>query len=168
MHSNPATHKVRFDAFTDRARKCIAQAQVATESIQDDHISPLHIWIGVLDNVDEESASTAIVALEDQGIKCKALRKKIVAVCKSAQQARMGPGIRQFTAHAKTVLALADAEALRLGHAYIGSGHLLLGLLLCDGYPGRDAIVMAGVDIEQARLSVERVILLHHQTGGKP
>jgi len=164
MPSVPDAPKVRFDAFTDRSRKCIAQAQAASEAIQDDHISPLHIWVGVLDNVDEEATSTAIHALEDQGVACKALRKSIVSACTSLRQSRMGPGIRQFSSHAKHVLALADAESLRLGHAYIGTGHVLLGLLLCDGYPGRDAIVTAGIDFERACLSVQRAMAAANAT----
>lgn len=158
MHEQPAPTKVRFDDFTDRSRKCIAQAQAASVAIQDDHISPLHLWVGVLDNVDEEVASTAILALVDQGISCTDLRKQIVATCKSMQQARMGPGIRQFTAHAKQVLALADAESMRLADAYIGTGHILLGLLACERYPGRDVIVKTGINIDRTRLSVQQVM----------
>ena len=135
-----ASSEGRFSRFTPRARSSVAAA--ATDAGQGgwDHVYPEHLVIGLLSEPDGLAAK-AIAAL---GVAPDQARDALHAAIADAKGDQPRAGHLPFTPRAMKVLALALREALRLGHNYIGTEHLLLGVLEQeDGEPG----TMAGLGI---------------------
>ncbi|WP_026341604.1 Clp protease N-terminal domain-containing protein [Actinomadura atramentaria] len=132
-----------FERFTEGARRAVARARDEARSLRHGHIGTEHLLLGLLgDPGDGEDAASV---LADAGVARAAVRGRI-AVGEAAGDGGEPP----FTERAKTVLELGLREAHRLGHASIGTGHLLLGLLREGG--GRGAAVLADLDADPARL----------------
>jgi Clp amino terminal domain, pathogenicity island component len=130
----------RFSRFTDRARRAVAAAAREAEQGGWDQVFPEHLVIGLLSEPDG-LAARAIVAL---GVAPDQARDKLRAAVADVKAGQPLTGKPAFTPQSKKLLALALREALRLGHNYIGTEHLLLGALQQeDGEPG----TMAGLGI---------------------
>ena len=142
-----AFHAHPFSRFTERARRAVKAAQEEARELRHDHIFPEHLALGLLHDPD----SLAARAIEALGVTPEAARGALVA----AQQPPAGQepvsGKIPFTSRAKKVLELALREALLFGHNYIGTEHLLLGLLDDEESLGGGALTELGVTKERAR-----------------
>jgi Clp amino terminal domain, pathogenicity island component len=117
-----ADHR-NFARFTDKARRVVVEAQTAARRGRQEQIVPEHLVLGLL----TEPTALAATALSALGVDLDVLRERIEAGLE-ASDAEPGEQI-PFSGSAKKVLELVLREALRLGHNYVGTEHLLLGLL---------------------------------------
>ncbi|GMA87749.1 hypothetical protein GCM10025868_29990 [Angustibacter aerolatus] len=112
-----------FERFTDRARRVVVLAQEEARMLNHNYIGTEHILLGLI----HEGEGVAAKALESLGISLDAVREQVQEIIGQGQQAPSGH--IPFTPRAKKVLELSLREALRLGHNYIGTEHILLGLI---------------------------------------
>jgi hypothetical protein len=149
-----------FERFTDRARRVIVLAQEEARMLSHDYIGTEHILLGLI----HEGEGVAAKALESLGISLEAVRQQLEEIIGLGQQAL--PGHIPFTPRAKKVLELSLREALQLGHDYIGTEHILLGLIREGDGVAATVLVNLGADLQRAR---EQVIqLLHGYQGREP
>ena len=112
-----------FERFTDRARRVLVLAQEEARLLNHSFIGTEHILLGLI----HEGEGLAAKALESLGISLEAVREKVEETIGPAGSAPTGSP--PFTPRAKKVLELSLREALQLGHNYIGTEHMLLGLV---------------------------------------
>jgi ATP-dependent Clp protease ATP-binding subunit ClpC len=112
-----------FERFTDRARRVVVLAQDEARSLNHNYIGTEHILLGML----SEGEGVAAKALEELGIGLDAIRQQVVEII--GRGAQVPGGHIPFTPRAKKVLELSLRESLQLGHEYIGTEHILLGLI---------------------------------------
>ena len=112
-----------FEKFTDRARRVVVRAQEEARALNHDFIGTEHILLGLVG----EGQGVAAKALESLGISLETVRQRVEDAVPPGQYSR--PGHIPFTPRAKKVLELSLSEAKLLGHPYIGTEHILLGLL---------------------------------------
>ncbi|WP_275462158.1 Clp protease N-terminal domain-containing protein [Streptomyces noursei] len=112
-----------FSRFTERARNVVVGAQNEAHAARNDEIRPEHLILGLL----REPEALAVRALADQGVTPQALREAATAALPPAAEEL--PALTPFDAQSRKALELTYREALRLGHNYIGTEHLLLALL---------------------------------------
>src|SRR6266851_2988220 len=112
-----------FERFTDRARRVVVLAQEEARTLNHNYIGTEHVLLGLI----HEGEGVAAKALESLGISLEAVRQQVEEII--GQGPRAPSGHIPFTPRAKKVLELALREALQLGHNYIGTEHILLGLL---------------------------------------
>ncbi len=112
-----------FERFTDRARRVVVLAQEEARMLNHNYIGTEHILLGLI----HEGEGVAAKALESLGISLEAVRSQVEEIIGQGQQAPSGH--IPFTPRAKKVLELSLREALQLGHNYIGTEHILLGLI---------------------------------------
>lgn len=139
-----------FDAFTPRARSVIMVAQEEARAVGDDEVRPAHLALGLL----SEPAGLAARALTEQGVTPEAVRAAAIASLPS----RPGPSPDPipYDAGSRKVMQLTFREALRLGHNYIGTEHLLLALLEFEDADG--VLRRLGVDKKHAEDWVVQVL----------
>jgi len=141
-----------FDRFTDRAKRALLQARQHARDAGHDHIGSEHIVLGLL----TEPAGLAAKAIEASGVSLDAVRQDVVAGFPPAGGSGRAPSPHPpFTPGAKKVRDLTVREALRLGHNYLGTEHILLGLLSADEEPGARVLTGLGVTKDE----VERWVL---------
>ncbi len=115
-----------FERFSDRARRVIVLSQEEARTLGHDHIGTEHLLLGLLD----EAGGIASQALVGLGVTAEAIRQLLVAeVGARPSRAQQGSGHIPFSARAKKSLELGLRQSLRLGNNYIGTEHLLLGVL---------------------------------------
>ena len=112
-----------FERFTDRARRVVVLAQEEARMLNHNYIGTEHILLGLI----HEGEGVAAKGLESLGISLEAVRSQVEEIIGQGQQAPSGH--IPFTPRAKKVLELSLREALQLGHNYIGTEHILLGLI---------------------------------------
>jgi len=112
-----------FERFTDRARRVLVLAQEEARLLNHNFIGTEHILLGLI----HEGEGVAAKALESLGISLEAVREKVEETIGPAGSSTTGSP--PFTPRAKKVLELSLREALQLGHNYIGTEHMLLGLV---------------------------------------
>lgn len=112
-----------FARFTERARNVIVSAQNEARDARNDQITPVHLVLGLL----HEPQSLGVLAVQQQGVSVDQVREAAQAALPPA--AAEVPDLIPFDGPSKKVLELTFREALRLGHNYIGTEHLLLALL---------------------------------------
>ena len=112
-----------FERFTDRARRVVVLAQEEARMLSHNYIGTEHILLGLI----HEGEGVAAKALESLDISLEAVRAQVEEIIGQGQQAPSGH--IPFTPRAKKVLELSLREALQLGHNYIGTEHILLGLI---------------------------------------
>jgi len=140
-----------FQKFTDRARRVVVRAQEEARALNHDFISTEHILLGLVG----EGQGVAAKALESLGISLETVRQRVEDVVPPGQYSR--PGHIPFTPRAKKVLELSLSEAKLLGHRYVGTEHLLLGLLREGEGVAAQILAALGADLDGVR---ERVIQL--------
>jgi len=123
-----------FARFTDKARRAVVEAQAAARRCRQEQIGPEHLVLGLL----TEPTALAATTLTALGVDLEALRERVEAGL-VASDAELGEQI-PFSGPAKKVLELVFREALRLGHNYVGTEHLLLGLLAEEESPAAQLI----------------------------
>jgi len=135
-----------FNRFTDRARHVIVEAQEQARSAGNDHIGPEHLVLGLL--VEPEGlGAQAIVA---NGATLVQTRAAATALLAPASPAGSVPVHIPFTGAAKKALELTLREAVRLGHNYVGTEHILLGLLSDEQETGATILTGVGVTKDKA------------------
>ena len=115
-----------FERFTDRARRVVVLAQEEARMLNHNYIGTEHILLGLI----HEGEGVAAKALESLGISLEAVRQKVEEIIGHGQQSPSGH--IPFTPRAKKVLELSLREALQINHSYIGTEHILLGLIRED------------------------------------
>jgi len=146
-----------FERFTDRARRVIALAQEEARMLNHNYIGTEHLLLGLL----HEGQGLAAQVLEPLGIGLEAAREQVEEAVGRGQQA--APIRTPFTPQAKKVLELARREAFQLGHHYIGTEHILLGLIREGDGVGAQVLAGLGADLHLTRQQVIR--LLHDYQG---
>jgi Clp amino terminal domain, pathogenicity island component len=130
-----------FSRFTPRAKRSIETAQEEAREHRHDHIFPEHIVLGLL----HEPEGLAAKAIEALGVSLETARQALLATLLPAMVDEPMSGKIPFTQRAKKVLELAIRDALRLGHNYVGTEHLLLAVLEDEKGPGGSALSEVGV-----------------------
>ena len=136
-----------FERFTDRSRRVLVYAQDQARDLNDAFIGTEHILLGLI----LEADGVAAKVLGSTSASYDAVREKIKATRISTDPS---PGAPPFTPRAKKVLELSLREALQLGHNYIGTEHILLGLVREGNGVGAQILLDLGVDLAQARENV--------------
>jgi len=147
-----------FERFTDRARRVVVLAQEEARTLDHDCIGTEHILLGLI----REGDGYAARSLESLGISLDAVRQQVQEIIGRGQQAPSGH--IPFTPRAKKVLELSLRESLQLGHNYIGTEHMLLGLLREGDGVAAQVLVRLGADLDRVR---EQVIQLLHGYQGQ-
>jgi ATP-dependent Clp protease ATP-binding subunit ClpC len=142
-----------FERFTDRARRVIVDAQNEARSLGHNYIGPEHILLGLVNEGDGVGAK----ALEAMQISTDAIRGRIEEIT-GRGQAPPGTGHIPFTPRAKKVLELSLREALQLSHNYIGTEHILLGLIHEGDGVAAQVLVGLGVDLDRTRQLVIQIL----------
>ena len=137
-----------FERFTDRARKVVVLAQTEARMLNHNYIGTEHILLGLV----AESEGIAGQALTSLGISLEAVRSQVVEIIGEGKAAPTGH--IPFTPRAKKVLELSLREALQLGHNYIGTEHILLGLIREGEGVAAQVLVKLGADLKRARETV--------------
>ena len=128
-----------FERFTERARQVVVLAQDEARALKHNYIGTEHILLGLL----REEEGLAARVLESLDITVERVRSQVVRIVGSGEEVTSGQ--IPFTPRAKKVLELALREALSLGHNYIGTEHILLGVLSDDQDPAARALTGIGV-----------------------
>ena len=149
-----------FERFTDRARRVVVLAQEEARMLNHNYIGTEHILLGLI----HEGEGVAAKALESMGISLEAVRQQVEEISGQGQQAPSGH--IPFTPRAKKVLELSLREALQLGHNYIGTEHILLGLIREGEGVAAQVLVKLGADLSRVRQTV--IQLLSGYQGKEP
>ena len=134
-----------FERFTDRARRVIVLAQEEARTLQHNYIGTEHLLLGLI----REGEGVAAKALAAKGVTLEDTRKQVEEMIGKGNAAPNGH--IPFTPHAKQVLELSLREALQLGHSYIGTEHILLGLIREGEGVGTQVLIKMDVDLGELR-----------------
>jgi len=148
-----------FERFTDRARRTVVLAQEEARLLQHNYIGTEHLLLGLI----HEGEGVAAKALESLGIGLEAVRQQVEEIIGRGQHASSGH--IPFTPRAKKVLELALREAIQLGHNYIGTEHILLGLIREGDGVAAQVLVRLGADLNRTRQRVIEVLHGHGEAG---
>jgi len=148
-----------FERFTDRARRVVVLAQEEARLLNHNYIGTEHILLGLI----HEGEGVAAKALESLGISLEAVRAQVEEIIGHGGSAPSGH--IPFTPRAKKVLELSLREALQLGHNYIGTEHILLGLIREGEGVAAQVLVKLGADLSRVRQQV--IQLLSGYAGSK-
>jgi ATP-dependent Clp protease ATP-binding subunit ClpC len=147
-----------FERFTDGSRRVVVLAQDEARMLNHGYVGTEHILLGLI----HEGGGVAARSLESLGISLDTVRQQVEEIVGRGQQA---PSVHiPFTPRAKDVLELALSESLQLGHGYIGTEHILLGLLREGDGVAAEVLVRLGADLNRVR---EQVIQLLHGYPGQ-
>ena len=141
-----------FERFTDRARRVVVLAQEEARMLNHNYIGTEHILLGLI----HEGEGVAAKALESMGISLEGVRAQVEEIIGQGQQAPSGH--IPFTPRAKKVLELSLREALQLGHNYIGTEHILLGLIREGEGVAAQVLVKLGADLNRVRQQVIQLL----------
>ena len=141
-----------FERFTDRARRVVVLAQEEARMLSHNYIGTEHILLGLI----HEGEGVAAKALESLDISLEAVRAQVEEIIGQGQQAPSGH--IPFTPRAKKVLELSLREALQLGHSYIGTEHILLGLIREGEGVAAQVLQKLGADLNRVRQQVIQLL----------
>ncbi|MGH9039449.1 MAG: Clp protease N-terminal domain-containing protein, partial [Acidimicrobiia bacterium] len=141
-----------FERFTDRARRVVVLAQEEARLLNHNYIGTEHILLGLI----HEGEGVAAKALESLGISLEAVRAQVEEII--GQGGSSPSGHIPFTPRAKKVLELSLREALQLGHNYIGTEHILLGLIREGEGVAAQVLVKLGADLSRVRQQVIQLL----------
>ena len=141
-----------FERFTDRARRVVVLAQDEARGLKHNYIGTEHLLLGLI----SEGEGVAAKALETMGIKGEAVRASVIEIIGEGE--KPVEGHIPFTPRAKRVFELSLREALQLGHNYIGTEHLLLGLLKEGEGVAAQVLTKQGADLSQVRQTVIQML----------
>ncbi|WP_203568942.1 ATP-dependent Clp protease ATP-binding subunit [Aestuariimicrobium ganziense] len=151
-----------FERFTDRARRVVVLAQDEAKMLNHNYIGTEHILLGLI----HEGEGVAARALESMGISLEAVREQV--------EDMIGPGQTTPTAHipftprAKKVLELSLREALQMNHSYIGTEHILLGLMREGEGVAAQVLIKLGADLNRVRTTVLQLLSGYQGKGEQP
>ena len=141
-----------FERFTDRARRVVVLAREEARMLNHNYIGTEHILLGLI----HEGEGVASKALESLGISLEGVRAQVEEIIGQGQQAPSGH--IPFTPRAKKVLELSLREALQLGHNYIGTEHILLGLIREGEGVAAQVLVKLSADLNRVRQQVIQLL----------
>ncbi|MDR1791191.1 MAG: ATP-dependent Clp protease ATP-binding subunit [Propionibacteriaceae bacterium] len=155
-----------FDKFTDRARRVIVLAQDEARMLNQNYIGTEHLLLGLI----HEGEGVAAKALEQLGLSLDVVRKQVEDMIGNGQNAPAGH--IPFTPRAKKVLEFSMRESLQLGHAYIGTEHILLGLIREGEGVAAQVLIKLGADLNRVRSTVLQLLSGYNEkqaaTAGAP
>jgi ATP-dependent Clp protease ATP-binding subunit ClpC len=149
-----------FERFTDRARRVVVLAQEEARMLNHNYIGTEHILLGLI----HEGEGVAARTLESLGISLEAVRQQVEEIIGQGQQAPSGH--IEFTPRAKKVLELSFREAQRLGHNYIGTEHILLGLIHEGEGVAAQVLARLGADLSRVRQQVIQLLTGYQAEAG--
>ena len=149
-----------FERFTDRARRVVVLAQEEARNLSHNYIGTEHILLGLI----HEGEGVAAQALEAMGISLESVREQVEEIIGQGTEAPSGH--IPFTPRAKKVLEYSLREALQLGHNYIGTEHILLGLIREGDGVAAQVLTNLGADLPSVCQQV--IQLLNGYQGGTP
>jgi hypothetical protein len=141
-----------LERFTDRARRVVKLAEEEARMLNHDYIGTEHILLGLV----HEGDGVAAQVLESLGISLDAVREQVVEIIGRGEQ--VPPEVIPFTPRSKKVLELSLRESLQLGHDYIGTEHILLGLIREGDGVAAQVLVNLGADLNRVRQQVIQLI----------
>jgi ATP-dependent Clp protease ATP-binding subunit ClpC len=141
-----------FERFTDRARRVVVLAQEEARLLNHNYIGTEHILLGLI----HEGEGVAARALESMGVNLEGVRSQVVEIIGQGTQAPSGH--IPFTPRAKKVLELSLREALQLGHNYIGTEHILLGLIREGEGVAAQVLQKLGAELHKVRQTVIQLL----------
>src|SRR5688572_8362614 len=150
-----------FERFTDRARRVVVLAQEEARLLNHSYIGTEHILLGLI----HEGEGVAAKALESLGISLEAVRSQVEEMI--GQGGTSPSGHIPFTPRAKKVLELSLREALQLGHNYIGTEHILLGLIREGEGVAAQVLIKLGADLSRVRQQVIQLLSGYQGSGGR-
>jgi ATP-dependent Clp protease ATP-binding subunit ClpC len=150
-----------FERFTDRARRVVVLAQEEARLLNHNYIGTEHILLGLI----HEGEGVAAKALESLGISLEKVRQQVEEIIGAGQSPPSGH--IPFTPRAKKVLELSLREALQLGHNYIGTEHILLGLIREGEGVAAQVLVKLGADLGRVRQQVIQLLSGYSGTKGE-
>jgi ATP-dependent Clp protease ATP-binding subunit ClpC len=141
-----------FEKFTDRARRVVVLAQEEARMLNHDYIGTEHILLGLI----HEGEGVAAEALNGIGISLEQVRQQVEEIIGTGRR----PSTEQipFTPRAKKVMELSLREALQLGHNYIGTEHILLGLIREGKGVAAQVLQKLGADLDRVRREVNQLV----------
>jgi ATP-dependent Clp protease ATP-binding subunit ClpA len=148
-----------FERFTDRARRVVVLAQEEARLLNHNYIGTEHLLLGLI----HEQQGVAAKALESLGLSLEAVRAQVEEIIGQGQRAPTGH--IPFTPRAKKVLELSLRESKQLGHNYIGTEHILLGLVREGEGVAAQVLVKLGADLSRVR---QQVVQLLSGSAGDP
>jgi len=151
-----------FERFTDRARRVIVLAQNEARMLNHSYIGTEHILLGLI----HEGEGVAAKALESLGISLAAVRQEVEEII--GHGTTPPKGHIPFTPRAKKVLELSLREGLQMGHKYIGTEFLLLGLIREGEGVAAQVLVKLGADLPRVRQQVIQLLSGYEGNGGSP
>src|SRR6195952_4135143 len=153
--------------FTERVRKVLAMARKEAARLHHESVGTEHILLGLI----REGEGVAATVLQNLSVELDEIQQKIEETVKKGKAAQTtGPDL-PYTSRAKKVLELAMSEARELSHSYVGTEHLLLGLLREEKGIAAQVLTDAGVNLEAARAETLRILgteMPQQQGGGQP
>jgi ATP-dependent Clp protease ATP-binding subunit ClpC len=141
-----------FERFTDRARRVVVLAQEEARMLNHNYIGTEHLLLGLINQGEGKAAR----ALDSLGISLEAVRREVKDVVSEGEAAPTGH--IPITPRGKKVLELALREALQLGHHYIGTEHILLGLIREGEGVAAQVLQKLGADLDRVRQAVLQVL----------
>ncbi len=150
-----------FERFTDRARRVVVLAQDEARLLKHNYIGTEHLLLGLI----HEGAGVAAGALESLGISLEMVRQQVEEIIGVGHE--VSSGHIPFTPRAKKVLELSLREALDIGHNYIGTEHILLGLIREGHGVAAQVLVSLGADLDRVRQQVIDLLAAHQGRPGE-
>ena len=142
----------RFDKFTERARKVLSLSQEEAQRFQHNYIGTEHLLLGLV----REGEGVAAVVLSNLGVELNRVREGVEAIIGRGDRIVLGE--IGLTPRSKKVIELAVDEARRLKHHYIGTEHLLLGLVREGEGIAAGVLESMGVNLEKVRIATIKVL----------
>ena len=150
--------------FTERVRKVLAMAREEAARLHHEYVGTEHILLGLI----REGEGVAAAVLQNLSVDLDEIQQKIEETVKKGKAAQTtGPDL-PYTSRAKKVLELAMSEARELSHSYVGTEHLLLGLLREEKGIAAQVLTDAGVNLDAARAETLRLLGTEMPQGGAP
>jgi hypothetical protein len=149
-----------FERFTDRARRAVVLAQEEARMLDHGYIGTEHLLLGLV----HLGEGVAAKALESMGIGLEVVRGQVEEIIGRGHHADSGH--IPFTPRAKRVLELSLRESSQLGHTYIGTEHILLGLVREGDGVAAQVLVKLGADLDRVRQQVIRELHGHVEKSG--
>ncbi len=141
-----------FERFTDRARRVVVLAQEEARLLKHNYIGTEHVLLGLV----SEGDGIAAQALQSLDIELQDIRDEIAKIIGVGQESPTGH--IPFTPRAKKVLELSMREALQLGHNYIGTEHILMGLIREGAGVGSQVLAQLGAELNEVRKVIIKLL----------
>src|SRR6184192_413520 len=148
--------------FTDRVRKVLQMAREEAARLHHEYVGTEHILLGLI----REGEGVAAAVLTNLNVDLEEIQQKIEETVKKGKAAAAAGPDLPYTSRAKKVLELAMSEARELNHSYVGTEHLLLGLLREEKGIAAQVLTDAGVNLEAARAETLRILGTEMPQGG--